>query len=73
MSRPASTEPRRVLNPRIASKDTWKRIEALARLVSFIQSYRRALSAYREGERDAVFPHGTYLMRVRFGVACASS
>ena len=72
-SRPASTEPRRVLNPRIAAKDKWKRIEALGRLVEFIQSYRRALSVFRGGDHSVVFPHGTYLMRVRFGVACASS
>ncbi len=71
--RPAPGEPRRVLNPRIASKDKWKRIEALGRLVSFLESHREALVRFYRGERDVVFPHGTYLMRVRFGVACASS
>ncbi len=72
-SRPASREPRRVLNPRVAAKDKWKRIEALGRLVSFIRDYARALSKFRDGDHSVVFPHGTYLMRVRFGVACASS
>ncbi len=72
-ARPASREPRRALNPRVAGRDKWKRIEALGRLMSFLQKYRRALSDFREGDHNAVFPHGTYLMRVRFGVACASS
>ena len=71
--RPAPGEPRRSLNPRIAAKDKWKRIEALGRLVSFLQEHREALLRFCRGERRVHFPHGTYLMRVRFGVACASS
>jgi putative transposase len=71
--RPAPGEPRRALNPRIAARDKWKRIEALNRLVSFLESHRDALLRFCRGERDVVFPRGTYLMRVRFGVACASS
>jgi REP element-mobilizing transposase RayT len=71
--RPAPGEPRRVLNPRIAARDKWKRIEALGRLVSFLECHRDALLRYCRGERDVIFPRGTYLMRVRFGVACASS
>jgi len=71
--RPPPAEPRRVLNPRVAARDKWKRIEALGRLVSFLESHREALMRFCGGERDVVFPHGTYLMRVRLGVACASS
>jgi REP element-mobilizing transposase RayT len=71
--RPAPGEPRRVLNPRIAARDKWKRIEALGRLVTFLQNHRDALLRYCRGERNALFPRGTYLMRVRFGVACASA
>jgi hypothetical protein len=71
--RPAPGEPRRVLNPRIAAKDKWKRVEALGRLVLFLERHREALLRFCRGEQNAVFPHGTYLMRVRFGVACASS
>jgi REP element-mobilizing transposase RayT len=71
--RPASGEPRRGLNPRIACRDKWKRIEAIGHLLSFLEGHREALLRYCMGERDVVFPHGTYLMRVRFGVACASS
>lgn len=71
--RPGPGEPRRVLNPRVAAKDKWKRIEALGRLVSFLERHRAALLRFCNGERDAAFPLGTYLMRVRFGVSCASS
>jgi REP element-mobilizing transposase RayT len=71
--RPVPGEPRRVLNPRIAAQDKWKRIEALGRLVSFLERHRDALSRFCSGERKVVFPLGTYLMRVRFGVCCASS
>lgn len=71
--RPAPGEPRRVLNPRIAARDKWKRIEALGRLVSFIEKHRNALTRFCSGQRNVVFPRGTYQMRVRFGVLCASS
>ena len=35
-ARPAPGDPRRSLNPRVASRDKWKRIEALGRLVEFL-------------------------------------
>jgi putative transposase len=70
---PRTREPRRQLNPRVAAKDRWKRIEALGRLVSFLSSYRSALRAWREGRDDVVFPAGTYLMRVMHGAACAGA
>jgi REP element-mobilizing transposase RayT len=72
-ARPRSPEPRRQLNPRVAAKDKWKRIEALGRLVSFLTSYRSALRAWREGRDGVLFPVGTYLMRVMHGAACAGA
>jgi REP-associated tyrosine transposase len=69
--RPMARETRHGLNPRIAAGDKWRRIEALQRLVSFLEGHREALVRFCLGERDVVFPNGTYLMRVRFGVACA--
>ena len=71
--RPSPGEPRRTLNPRVAARDKWKRIEAIGRLVSFLEGHREALLRFCRGERSVVFPRGTYLMRVKFGVACASS
>ncbi|HYD40010.1 MAG TPA: hypothetical protein VEB43_04215, partial [Anaeromyxobacter sp.] len=71
--RASRVEPRRLLKPRVASRDKWKRIEALQRMASFLQRHRDALVKYCSGEKNVVFPLGTYLMRVRFGVSCASS
>ena len=70
--RPETREPRRGLNPRIAARDRWKRIEALLRLKQFTEAYRKARDAFWAGARDVVFPAGTYALRLRFGVRCAS-
>ena len=70
-ARPGPGEPRRKLNPRVAARDKWKRIEALSRLVGFLRAYRDALSALRAGVRDVVFPTATYLLRIEHGVQCA--
>lgn len=70
-ARPAPGEPRRKLNPRVAARDKWKRIEALSRLVVFLERYRAAWRDRRAGRNDALFPPGTYLLRVAHGVCCA--
>ena len=70
--RPAPGEPRRELNPRIACRDKWKRIEAISRLASFLAAHRAAWLRYASGLRDTVFPPGTYWMRVAYGVHCMS-
>jgi REP-associated tyrosine transposase len=69
-ARPHPGEPRRTLNPRVAARDKWKRIEALGRLKAFLNAYRSAWAARRDGEPDAIFPCGTYLMRILHGVPC---
>jgi hypothetical protein len=69
--RPGGTERRRALNPRVAARDKWKRVEVLTRLVEFLQLYRAAWEARRRGVREAVFPLGTYLLRIAHGVPCA--
>jgi hypothetical protein len=71
-SRPWREEPRRKLNPRVAGRDKWKRIEALSRLSAFLDAYRVAWSAMRSGVRDVLFPAGTYGLRVSQGVRCAA-
>lgn len=70
---PIPGEPRRELNPRIAGRDKWKRIEAIARLKDFIKAYRIARLAFTGGLRETIFPPGTYWMRVAYGVRCAGS
>lgn len=71
-ARPAPSEPLGKLNPRIACRSKWRRIEALQRLAEFTRAYREALDAWRAGVRDALFPSGTWLMRVVHGAACAA-
>ena len=70
---PSSLEPRRNLNPRVAGKNKWKRIEALQRLKSFYKDYKRALEAFQGGDNKALFPEGTYWMVVFFGANCVPS
>jgi hypothetical protein len=69
-SSPSTEEPRRDLNPRVACRSKWKRIETLQRLKEFLQDYRVALSDWRRGLRDALFPPGTWHMRVVHGARC---
>lgn len=69
--RPAGAEPKRTLSPRVASRDRWKRVEALLRLAEFRVAYRKAWEALRKGLRDVLFPPGTYWLRVAHGVRCA--
>jgi hypothetical protein len=69
-ARPPPFEPRQNLNPRVAARDKWKRIEVLARLSEFLTDYREAWCARRAGQLDAIFPQGTYLMRVLHGAPC---
>jgi REP element-mobilizing transposase RayT len=68
---PRTGEPRRELNPRIAERDKWKRLEALSRLTEFLHAYRAAWAARRAGRRDVIFPYGTYALRVLHDVPCA--
>jgi hypothetical protein len=68
--RPASVEPLRGLKPRVAARDKWKRIEALGRLLDFLRAYRVAWAARRRGALEALFPAGTYWMRVAHGAPC---
>jgi putative transposase len=53
-----------------AGGDTALLKEGLKRVRAFRQSYRDCIQRFLAGARDVVFPAGTYLMRVRFGVAC---
>jgi REP element-mobilizing transposase RayT len=68
---PATQECTRELKPRVACKNTEKRIQVLKALKKWLQAYQEALRKYVAGMRDVVFPAGTYKMRVQFGAACA--
>ena len=70
MNRPKTVEPRRQLNPRVASVNRWRRVEALQRLKSFLNAYREAWCQWRDGIRDVLFPAGTYALRIYAGAKC---
>jgi putative transposase len=67
-SRPASREPRRNLDPRVAARNKWSRIEALLRNKAFRDAYAAARASFLGGVRDVLFPPGTYWLR-RFASA----
>ena len=59
--------------PAAAGTNKWARIEQLQQRRAFIEAYRAALARYMDGDRDVVFPLGTWLMRRRFNVKCADT
>ncbi len=62
-ARPTSREPRRQIDPRVAARSKWSRIEALLRNRAFRDAYLAARLAFAAGVRDVVFPAGTYWLR----------
>ena len=70
LERPGSREPRRGMNPRVAARDKWKRIERLQWLDSWLRAYTEALKEFTAGCREVMFPAGTYWMRVHHRVRC---
>jgi putative transposase len=68
--RPDSREPRRELNPRVAARSKWSRIEALRRNKTFQAAYQAARAALVSGIRDILFPAGTYWLRRFANAAC---
>ena len=69
--RPRSREPRFGISPRVACRDKWRRIERLRTNRQWQADYGAALAAWSAGDRDAMFPAGTYQMRIVHGVSCA--
>jgi len=69
---PSHPAPRGGLNPRLACRDKWRRIQALGQLIEFLRDYRRAFSAWRSGAATVLFPYGTYLMRILHAAPCAA-
>jgi len=59
--------------PRVSGTDVGKRVDKLQTILNFEAAYRRARDAWLAGDPRRVFPFGTWLMRVRFGVCCATA
>ena len=70
--RPHTREPRFGISPRVACRNKWRRIECLQANKRWLGGYRRALAAWRSGDRDVLFPAGTYLMRMRHRACCSA-
>jgi len=68
---PKTPAPRRNPSPRIAAKSTPARVNAIRRMLEFVREYRAAWTEWRNGNRSAVFPLGTYALRIYARVACA--
>jgi REP element-mobilizing transposase RayT len=62
---PDTIEPRRRLRPHLACLDKARRIAELAALLAFRVARLAALMRFTSGERDVVFPEGTYHVRAR--------
>jgi len=66
---PHTREPRRVLDPRVACRNQWRRKETLGRNRTWVNNYRTARELLLKGIK-ATFPHGTFLLRRLAGVDC---
>jgi len=68
---PKTPAPRRNPAPCIAAKLTPARVDAIRHMGEFVREYRVPWEHWRKGERSAVFPAGTYALRIYGGVPCA--
>lgn len=66
--RPDTVDPPATFRPSVACKNVERRISELAAILRFRAAYRIALERWRAGQRDAVFPRGTYRMTTFAGV-----
>jgi putative transposase len=69
--RPSTREPRRQLDPRVAARSKWSRIEALLRNRAFRDAYIGARASFIAGIKDVCFPAGTYWLRRFANAVCA--
>ena len=70
---PKTHAPRFKMNPLMAGKSKWARIEAILRNRAFIERYRDAFHSHMAGLANVLFPFGTFWMR-KFGkVACEAA
>lgn len=70
---PGSSAPAFSLNPRLACRDRWRMAELRQGLVQFWRDHHEASARFRAGERNVLFPAGTWLYRVVFGARCRST
>ena len=59
--------------PAVSGRSKWARIEALQRREEFEAAHALARARFLEGIRDVVWPWGTWLMRVCYGLPCKTA
>jgi putative transposase len=64
---PTSPEEGRTGKPRLCARSRWARLELLRRSRAWSDAYASALHDFRAGDRDAVFPYGTWKMVRYYG------
>ena len=69
--KPKSRAYRRKLNPKFAAVDKKLRTNIINRYRQFLSDYVQALELFKAGNRDVVFPPGTYALRIHVGVKVA--
>lgn len=67
---PPTIEPQQEINPRVACRNKWRRIEVLARNQEWIKAYRDARKSWLKGEGNVIFPYGVWSLRHSPGVRC---
>jgi len=70
---PDSEASRSDINPRVAARSKWAREEALVRNKAFVEAHSNARQRFKDGEKDVVFPAGTWWLRRYAGVACEAA
>jgi putative transposase len=69
--RPRTRDERVGTQPTVSTRNRWARAATLQRNADWLSRYYEALASYVGGVRDALFPFGTYLMKIRFSVCCS--
>jgi hypothetical protein len=67
---PSSREQRLGLRPTLACRSKWARIERLQRKRDWESQHADALARLRAGDRNVLFPYGTYKLRSDYRIAC---
>jgi len=70
---PDSYDARRTMNPHVACRDKWRRIETLQRNRAFLDAYREARKDWLCGKQHVEFPSGVWAMRDYPGVKSAAA
>jgi len=70
---PETVAPRRQLNPTVAGRNKWARIQALQQAKEWLMAYYDALAQFVAGERGVEFPPGTWQMCARLRCPVAST